>query len=202
MVDMAKALSSNQNEDHPTVTADRSAVHVVDPSEPNKVDPSTRRWTYIDIWNLHGSILSFSVVLSCLGIVLIRSGSKWAFRGHWMVQAICACGLLIGCFIGVLNSTNIFQVGTQDNRQCKHVANVVKVQTFTSLHKLIGLVIMIALPTQIVVGYKHHTNYLEYGHRTKASFVHIYFGRLLFIGLNANVLMFVLTSSSLVALFY
>lgn len=70
-----------------------------------------------------------------------------------------------------------------------HLANIIKVAAFTSMHKLFGLAIAIAAPVQIIFGYKHHTNYIKYGQRTRASSVHIYLGRALFIALNVNVFM-------------
>ncbi|KAG9194334.1 hypothetical protein G6011_04369 [Alternaria panax] len=165
-VNMAQAISMNQAEQYPIVTADRSSTHAIDPSGP-KVSTAI---SSMDMWDAHGLILSFSVLLNCLGILLIRSGFKWAFRGHWVVQALSATGLLIGCLIGVLKSTHVFQIGT-----------------FVSVHKLVGLAIAVAVPVQITFGYKHHINYLKYGERTRSSLVHIYLGRSLFIALNVNV---------------
>lgn len=107
---MIKAFSTNQNEDHPRVTTDRSLVHAMDPSGPKRPGDATSTWNSMKLWNAHGLILSFSVVLNCLGIVLIRSGWKLAFRCHWIVQVLSTTGLLIGCFIGIMKSTNLFQV--------------------------------------------------------------------------------------------
>ena len=110
---MAQAISTDQEGVHPTVTEDRSLVHAIDPSWSNRSGVPTSTWSSANMWNAHGIILSFSVVLNCLGIVLIRSGFKSAFRCHWIVQALSASGVLIGCFIGVLKSTSIFQVCNQ-----------------------------------------------------------------------------------------
>lgn len=105
-VNMAQAISTNKIEEYPIVTADRSSIHATDSSGSNGSAVSTS----VNMWDVHGLILSFSVILNCLGILLIRSGLKWAFRGHWIVQALSALGLLIGCLIGVLKSTHVFQV--------------------------------------------------------------------------------------------
>ncbi|CAN9178727.1 unnamed protein product [Alternaria sp. RS040] len=98
-------------------------------------------------------------------------GLEWSFRGHWIVQALSASGLLVGCLIGVMKSTHLFQ----------------KIGSFTSIHKMIGLAIAVAVPVQITFGYKHHINYIKYGERTRSSLVHVYLGRILFLALNLNV---------------
>ncbi|PVI01717.1 CBD9-like protein [Periconia macrospinosa] len=169
MIDMAQALSTASNTDHPRVTTDRSSIHVVDSPGPHQLNGST---SSMNAWQAHGLILSVSVVLNCIGIVLIRSGAKWAFRSHWIVQACSASGLLIGGIIGVVKSQSIFQI-----------------QTLSSTHKLIGLAIMVGLPVQITAGYKHHINYVKYNRRTGSSFFHINLGRILFLALNINVFM-------------
>lgn len=105
-INMAEAISTNQIEEYPTVTADRSSIHAIN-------FPGSNRSAFskpLNLWDTHGLILSFSVILNCLGILLIRSGFKWAFHGHWIVQALSALGLLTGCLIGVLKSTHVFQV--------------------------------------------------------------------------------------------
>ncbi|RYO70608.1 hypothetical protein AA0113_g2927 [Alternaria arborescens] len=165
-LNMAQAISTNQAEEYPIITGDRSSTHALGSSELHT--PVIR--SSINMWDAHGAILSFAVVLNCIGILLIRSGLKWAFRGHWLVQAISACGLLVGCLIGVINSTHLFQIGS-----------------FTSIHKMIGIAIAVAVPVQITFGYKHHMNYVKYGERTRSSLVHIYLGRALFLTLNLNV---------------
>ena len=104
---MAEALSIKQEERYPEVTTARSSVFAETPSGP---EDSTSTWTPINMWDIHGVILAFSVKLNFFGIILIRSGLKWAFHGHWIVQALSAFGLLFGCLIGVSQSTNIFQV--------------------------------------------------------------------------------------------
>ncbi|OAG17159.1 CBD9-like protein [Alternaria alternata] len=165
-LNMAHAISTNQAEEYPIITGDRSSTHALGSSELHT--PVIR--SSINMWDAHGAILSFAVVLNCIGILLIRSGLKWAFRGHWLVQALSASGLLAGCLIGVMKSTHLFQIGS-----------------FTSIHKMIGLAIAVAVPVQITFGYKHHMNYVKYGERTRSSLVHVYLGRALFLALNLNV---------------
>jgi hypothetical protein len=107
---MAEALSIKQDEHYPEVTPGRSSVFAEKPSEP---EDSTSSWTPHNMWKIHGAVLAFSVNLNFFGIILIRSGVKWAFHAHWIVQALSASGLLFGCFIGVSQSTSIFQVCNQ-----------------------------------------------------------------------------------------
>lgn len=107
---MAQALSIKQEEQYPEVTPARSSVFAENPSGPKA---STSTWTPINMWDVHGALLALSVNLNFFGIILIRSGLKWAFHGHWVVQALSAFGLLIGCFIGISQSTSIFQVCDQ-----------------------------------------------------------------------------------------
>jgi hypothetical protein len=111
LVNMAQAISVNQEEDYPEVTAARSSVFAESYSGPNK---SGSTWTSANIWALHGAILAFSVNMSFFGIILIRSGFKWAFRAHWIVQAISAFGFLTGCTIGISQSASIFHVRDQN----------------------------------------------------------------------------------------
>lgn len=115
MIDMAQALSKASNADHPSVTTDRSLIHAVDPLGPHQSNTCTSLYPSINVCKVHGLILSVSVVLNCLGIILIRSGAKWAFRSHWIVQTLSASGLLIGCMIGVVKSRNVFQVWNGEN---------------------------------------------------------------------------------------
>ena len=103
---MAQAISTNQIYEYPTITADRSSIHVINPSGSNTPAISTT----VNMWNMHGMILTLSVVLNFLGVLLIRSGFKSAFRERWMVHALSALGMLVGCLIGVLKNTNVFQV--------------------------------------------------------------------------------------------
>lgn len=105
-VNMAQAISTNQIYEYPTITADRSSIHVINPSGSNIPAVTTA----VNMWNVHGMILTFSVVLNFFGVLLIRSGFKSVFREHWMVQALSALGMLVGCLIGVLKNTNVFQV--------------------------------------------------------------------------------------------
>jgi hypothetical protein len=182
-LNMAHAISTNQAEEYPIITGDRSSTHALGSSELHT--PVIR--SSINMWDAHGAILSFAVVLNCIGILLIRSGLKWAFRGHWLVQAISACGLLVGCLIGVINSTHLFQVCGQWRGQHSCIANISKIGSFTSIHKMIGIAIAVAVPVQITFGYKHHMNYVKYGERTRSSLVHVYLGRALFLALNLNV---------------
>ena len=182
-LNMAHAISTNQAEEYPIITGDRSSTHALGSSELHT--PVIR--SSINIWDAHGAILSFAVVLNCIGILLIRSGLKWAFRGHWLVQALSASGLLAGYLIGVMKSTHLFQVCDQWRRQHSCIANISKIGSFTSIHKMIGLAIAVAVPVQITFGYKHHMNYVKYGERTRSSLVHVYLGRALFLALNLNV---------------
>lgn len=103
---MAQAIYTNQIEEYPIVAAGRSSMHAVDSIGSYRLAGSTS----VNMWNVHGLVSSFSVILNCLGFVLIHSDLKWAFRSHWIVQTLAALGLLIGGLIGVLKSTNAFQV--------------------------------------------------------------------------------------------
>jgi hypothetical protein len=181
LVDMAQALSEKQDEGYPEVTATRSSIYAK--KLPRSYKPS------INIWALHGAILAFAVNLSFFGIILIRSGLKWAFRAHWIVQGISTLGLLTGCAIGISQSASIFHVCGRNKVAKTDFANINQITTFASTHKLIGLAITVAVPVQLALGYKHHTNYVKYGRRTRPSFFHICLGRGLFIALNVNVFM-------------
>jgi len=58
---------------------------------------------------------------------------------------------------------------------------------FTSAHQIVGLLLSISIPTQIVLGYKHHLNYVKFGRRTPVSYAHIMLGRSTWMLMSFNV---------------
>jgi len=112
-------------------------------------------------WRLHGTLLSTAfMLLFPVGTVAIRVGLSKGFTYHWIVQATAASLVLAGIGIGVWK--------------------VVSGHGFSALlrtHQLIGLMVLLSLPMQMVFGYLHHQFFMRHSRRTGVSYAHIYLGR-------------------------
>lgn len=58
---------------------------------------------------------------------------------------------------------------------------------FATYHQWIGLTILPTILLQALFGYLHHVNFVRYHSRTVVSHYHVWIGRLLLVGGNANV---------------
>lgn len=120
---------------------------------------------------IHGFILAFATIIIFGGIIGIRCGHKKSFAIHWMLQILASIGVFIGCSIGIHMSKSPLQLN------------------LWSLHKTIGALILLLVPLQVIMGYRHHINYLKFSTRTKVSYWHMWIGRVMYLGLNLNVIM-------------
>ena len=96
-----------------------------------------------------------------LGIYLLRSprtsAAGTAFNFHWTINSLSSMSVSIGSLIGFTNSRSI-----------------------SVLHQYLGILIVCALATQTVLGWRHHVVFVASGGRkTWMSAVHVILGRVL-----------------------
>ena len=113
------------------------------------------------IWHLHGLILSTTFFIGYpLGIYLLRSPkqiqSGESFNYHWTVNALATLGLALGAFIGYLQSRSI-----------------------SVTHQFVGIFIVFCVATQMVLGWRHHINFLHSKRKTWMSKFHVGLGRVI-----------------------
>ncbi|KAH8807111.1 hypothetical protein F5884DRAFT_879741 [Xylogone sp. PMI_703] len=109
---------------------------------------------------LHGLTLGFSfMILFPVGTVLIRANLKQSFVYHWIWQSFLAAICLATVILGIA-----FSQKSTDFRN------------FRDPHQILGLTILSCLLLQIIMGYRHHTNYKELKRRTLVSYGHIWVG--------------------------
>lgn len=104
-------------------------------------------------------ILAF-VILMPVGIAILRilNSPKW----HGFNQALSAAIALIGLFLGVY-------IGTMYNRT----------KSYTSAHQIFGIIIVLAMIVQFVLGFVHHRLYRKTLATTKLAPIHVWLGRIL-----------------------
>lgn len=90
-----------------------------------------------------------------LGVMLIRSGGN-AFQKHWLVQALASVFTLAGAGVG------LYMTGRR---------------VPSTFHQWLGLSITLALVLQVILGWRHHMDFLRIRRRTWISYGHIYLGR-------------------------
>lgn len=108
---------------------------------------------------IHAVCLAGSfLLLFPLGVVALR-WFKWV-RVHWMLQIfatlICVLGLIIAITFSAMDP---------------------EYDTFDQGHQIIGILAVVALIIQALLGYQHHRNYKKTGQRTAVSHSHIWTGR-------------------------
>ncbi|EPE27800.1 CBD9-like protein [Glarea lozoyensis ATCC 20868] len=107
----------------------------------------------------HALIMIFTFVgLIPLAVMILRilNSPKW----HGIVQTISATLALIGMGLG-------FKIGTMYNRTKK----------FNSAHQVIGLIVILAMIGQFILGFLHHRMYSQTKLPTKLGPIHVWLGR-------------------------
>ena len=135
------------------------------PSQPARtlLGKTIRDW----MWHLHGLLMCLSfLILYPLGASLIRTSDPRAFNFHWTTQAFASLLVAIGAIIGYWQSSSI-----------------------SVAHQYLGIAIMLAIVGQMVLGWRHHINYLRVARKTALIRVHVWLGRSIFIAGFANILM-------------
>ncbi|KAH7625145.1 hypothetical protein B0T09DRAFT_66560 [Sordaria sp. MPI-SDFR-AT-0083] len=95
------------------------------------------------------------LILFPLGVLLIRSGGN-AFQKHWLVQALASVFTLAGAGVG------LYMTGRR---------------VPSTFHQWLGLAITLALVVQVILGWRHHMDFLRIRRRTWISYGHIWLGR-------------------------
>jgi hypothetical protein len=109
---------------------------------------------------LHACIMIIAFVgLMPIGVLILRvlNSPKW----HGFNQALSVVVALIGAFLGIY-------AGTMYNRS----------NNFNSAHQIFGLVIIVLMIGQFVLGFMHHRMYKKTQAPTKLSPVHLWLGRI------------------------
>ncbi|KAK3491076.1 uncharacterized protein B0T23DRAFT_421390 [Neurospora hispaniola] len=95
------------------------------------------------------------LILFPLGVILIRSSGN-AFQKHWLVQALASIFTLAGAGVG------LYMTG-------RHIPSTV--------HQWLGLAVTFLLVVQVILGWRHHVDFLRIRRRTWISHGHIWLGR-------------------------
>lgn len=156
---ISKMSSSDQNTEPAQST--ESAQTTETPAEDKPVErpertlfgKSVRDW----MWHLHGFLMTIAfLALYPLGTYLIRSPSPTAFNSHWTIQSLATVAMVIGCLIGYVESYSI-----------------------SIKHQYIGIFLFLVIAAQIVLGWRHHVQYVATQRKTWLSKSHIYLGRII-----------------------
>jgi len=111
---------------------------------------------------MHGFLMTLSFLLAYpLAIYLLRSprttAAGTAFNHHWTLNALSSVSVSIGALIGFMNSRSI-----------------------SIPHQYLGILIICALATQTVLGWRHHVVFVaSNGRKTWMSAVHVWLGRVI-----------------------
>lgn len=116
--------------------------------------------------HLHAFLMSTAfLLLFPMGVAAILSGSPGSFRYHWALQALATSSTLMGAVVGMMMS------GGQSLRA----------------HQVVGIVIVLLLSMQLILGLRHHLVFLRIRHRTWVSHAHIWLGRSILLGGLGNI---------------
>ena len=108
---------------------------------------------------IHAVCLAGSfLLLFPLGVIALR-WFKWV-RIHWMLQIFATVVCMLGLAIAIAFS-----------------ATDLEYSDFNQGHQIIGIVAVVALVIQALLGYQHHRNYKKTGQRTLVSHSHLWIGR-------------------------
>ena len=112
---------------------------------------SLRDW----MWHLHGLLMVLAfIIFYPLGVYFIRSSKSTAFNLHWGVQALGSISVLVGAIIGYWQSHSI-----------------------SIAHQYFGILIFVGVAAQLVLGWRHHVEFLRVKTPTWMSRVHVWLGR-------------------------
>ena len=106
---------------------------------------------------MHGSLMGAAfLALFPAGVVLMRTAGGNPFRRHWTVQLAATALAWLGAVVAAV------MTGGQAPR---------------TAHQWIGVVVVLALAVQAVLGWRHHMVFLRIRKRTWISHAHIWLGR-------------------------
>lgn len=117
--------------------------------------------------HLHGFFMMTAfLLLFPAGAVAIRSGSDNSFRYHWVIQVTGLVSVFSGAVIAIIMSDRIFG----------------------SPHQIAGLVIVGLLIIQVLLGWRHHVDFIRIFRRTWISYAHVSLGLVVLLAGWANVI--------------
>ena len=124
---------------------------------------------------LHAICLSGSfLILFPLGVSLLRFFNS--FRFHWILQIIATVVCIIGLVVAIAFSVMDFEYNS-----------------FSAAHQIIGILVVVALIFQAVLGFMHHKNFKRVGGRTWMSYAHLWTGRAVIIVGMVNAVLYVIS---------
>ncbi|PFH57166.1 hypothetical protein XA68_15426 [Ophiocordyceps unilateralis] len=162
-VDMGRSLSDDVG--YPSLPPIRPGIAMVGSWEGGRMgmlnSPSAN-----PLPRLHGlCMLTAFLLLFPLGIVIIRSGMKEAFRRHWILQASAAGLVTVGVGLAIA-----IRLSDHDDDDA------------STRHQVLGGTTAVLVLAQSVAGYQHHVLYVRLRQRTCVSYLHIWLGRLCLVG--------------------
>jgi hypothetical protein len=117
---------------------------------------------------LHAVLMVLCFVgLFPFGVLIIRLGT-WV-RWHWINNSIALLFFVLGSGLG-------FKISTSYNRSKK----------FNTAHQVIGILLLIFVLVQFLLGFFHHRIFKKTQQPTKMAPIHVWLGRLVIVGGVAN----------------
>ena len=108
---------------------------------------------------IHAICLAGSfLLLFPLGVIALRWFQRVNF--HWMIQIFATAACLLGLVIAIVFS-----------------AIDPEYSDFSEGHQVLGIIAVVALLIQALLGYQHHRIYKKTGRRTMVSHFHLWTGR-------------------------
>jgi hypothetical protein len=127
---------------------------------------------------LHAVAMVFCFVgLLPLGVLILRLGNwvKW----HALHQAVSLAGVFVGFGLGIAISRTYQRVSFHKATQAggKSHANARQSRGFNTPHQIIGIIVVVLLIVQFVLGGLHHRKFKQTQQPTKLAAPHIWLGR-------------------------
>jgi hypothetical protein len=160
-VDMARAVNSVADEAPPRPFIVPN-VESIGASKEEDVEseigpPSSRR--RLSAWSIHGLVMAVAFLLVLpAGAVSIRSQSSKAFKYHWIIQLAASILVFAGAVLGLVLS-----------------------HRYSATHQVVGIGMAICLALQGLLGWRHHTTFVQSKRQTSSSTMHVYLGRVLIV---------------------
>lgn len=157
VMDMTKA-TSNSKGSVPQPNGSNDAYVSLNSSDAQEVTSDSDKSVIV-----HGVVACIAyILLYPLGALILRLAGRLAVRMHWIWQTIASILVVVGFGLGAYAST-------QYNRS----------RDFSDPHQIIGIVLLLAVATQITLGAVHHMIFKKKGKSTILGKVHRIVGPLI-----------------------
>ncbi|KAK1570184.1 uncharacterized protein LY79DRAFT_479275, partial [Colletotrichum navitas] len=121
----------------------------------------------LGLGHLHAFFMTTAFLfLFPMGVAAIALGSSSSFRYHWVLQTLASSLAVIGAIVGVIISHR---------------------QPFWTSHQVAGIVILLLILMQAVLGLRHHFVFLRIRQRSWVSHAHIWSGRFILVSGLGNI---------------